>query len=583
MPRGIDTYRSPIMGVTHAVSAGHYLAAAAGYRVLEDGGNAVDAGVASGIVINVTLPNATTFGGVAPIVIYEAKTDSVVTISGLGRWPKAASIDYFNQYAGGQIPLGILRCVTPGAPDAWLTALSRYGTMTFEQVVTPALELAEKGFPLSATVRNSLGTSDETALGTLGTWPSTAEVFMPKGRRPDVGDIIVQSDLARTFKRMIEAERAAARASRQAGIQAARDLFYKGEIAEEMARFAQEQGGLLTLDDLKEFSVKIEPAEAGNFRDYTVYTCGPWCQGPVVAQALQMLTDDDLKSLGHNSPDYAHLVSQVLNLSFADRDRFYGDPDLVEVPMAGLLSSAYTHDRRQALDMAHAFQEMPAAGDPWAHQGRPGHGGEAKAAPVATSGFQEQDTSYTCVVDQWGNAFSATPSDGIDGAPIVPGLGFPISSRGTQNWLDPDHASSLQPWKRPRLTPNPSIAFRNGKLFMPFGTPGGDAQCSSMVQMFLNIVEFGMDPQAAIEAPRFIPWNFPNSFWPHTYLPGRLTVEGRIPADTIADLSRRGHDIEMLNDWSPAMGALSAIVVDHESGALKAGADPRRDTYAIGR
>ncbi len=251
MPRGIETFRPPVMGVTHAVSAGHYLAAAAGYRILEDGGNAVDAGVASGIVINVTLPNATTFGGVAPIVIYEAKTDSVVTISGLGRWPKAASIDYFNQHAAGQIPLGILRCVTPGAPDAWLTALERYGTMTFEQVVTPALELAEKGFPISATVRNSIGTSDETALGTLGTWPSTAEIFMPKGRRPDVDDIIVQSDLARTFKRMIEAERAGARTSRQAGIQAARDLFYKGRIAEEMAHFAQEQGGLLTLDDLK--------------------------------------------------------------------------------------------------------------------------------------------------------------------------------------------------------------------------------------------------------------------------------------------------------------------------------------------
>ena len=205
-------------------------------------------------------------------------------------------------------------------------------------------------------------------------------------------------------------------------------------------------------------------------------------------------------------------------------------------------------------------------------------------APLAASpGRSEQDTSYTCVVDRWGNAFSATPSDGIDGAPIVPGLGFPISSRGTQSWLDPDQASSLQPWKRPRLTPNPSIAFKDGKLFMPFGTPGGDAQCSAMVQLFLNVVEHGMDPQLAIEQPRFIPWNFPNSFWPHTYLPGRLTVEGRVPAETVAGLAARGHDIEVKDDWSTAMGAMSAIVVDQEAGTLKAGGDPRRDTYAIGR
>ncbi len=583
MSIGIDSYRPSVMGVTHAVSAGHYLASAAGYRILEEGGNAVDAGVASGIAINVTLPNAATFGGVAPIIIYDAASDSVVTISGLGRWPRAASIDHFNRCAGGEIPLGILRCVTPGAPDAWLTALERFGTMTFERVVTPALELAEKGFPLSATVQRSMGTSDETALGSLGTWPSTAEVFMPAGRRPDVGETIVQSDLARTFRRMIEAERGGAGRGREAGIRAARDLFYKGEIAEEMAAFSREQGGLLTLDDLREFSVKLEPPEVGRYKEYEVYTCGPWCQGPVVAQTLQTLAEDDLAALGHNSADYTHLVSQALNLSFADRHRYYGDPDQVEVPMAGLLSEGYARDRRRAIDMERAFTEMPEPGNPWAYQGSPEKGGAAPPPPAAAPGRLEQDTSYTCVVDRWGNAFSATPSDGIDGAPIVPGLGFPISSRGTQSWLDPDHASSLQPWKRPRLTPNPSIAFRNGRLFMPFGTPGGDAQCSAMVQLFLNVVEFGMNPQLAIEQPRFIPWNFPNSFWPHTYLPGRLTVEGRMPADTFAGLSDRGHDVEALNDWSPAVGALSAIVVDREAGTLKAGADPRRDTYAIGR
>ena len=582
MATGLDTYRPPVMGVTHLVSAGHYLATAAGYRILEEGGNAIDAGVASGIAINVVLPNATSFGGVAPIIIYHAASDSLATISGLGRWPRAASIEVFNQRAGGQIPLGILRSVTPSAPDAWLTALERYGTMTFEQVVTPAMELADLGFPLSAITQRYLGTSEETLEGDISMWSSTAEVFMPNGRAPAVGEPLVQKDLARTFRRLIEVERANSSSGREAAIRAARDYFYKGDIAEEMVRFSQEMGGLFTLEDMKEFSVKVEEPVAGSFREYTVYTCGPWCQGPVVAQTLQMLEDDDLGALGHNSPDYIHLVSQALNLSFSDRHHYYGDPDHVEVPIDGLLSKEYTRLRRSAIDMDRAFEEMPPPGEPWAYQGRPDKNLAAqRLTPVP--GGQEQDTSYTCVVDRWGNAFSATPSDGLFGSPIVRGLGFQISSRGTQSWLDPDHASSLQAWKRPRLTPNPAIAFKNGELFMPFGTPGGDAQCPAMVQMFLNIVEFGMNPQAAIEQPRFVPWNFPNSFWPHTYLPGRLHVEGRVSEKTATELSHRGHDLKVIDQWSPAMGALSAIVVDRESGALKAGADPRRDTYAIGR
>ena len=582
MAVGLDSYRPPIMGLTHMVSSGHYLAAAAGYRILEQGGNAVDAGVASGIAINVTLPDSTNFGGVAPIIIYLAASDSVVTISGLGRWPRAASIDYFIKHAGGQIPLGILRCVTPSAADAWLTALERYGTMSFDQVVTPALELAEAGFPISAVTQRFLGRSQETLEGDLSAWESTRAVFMPNGRMHRVGEPLVQKDLARTFRRLAEVERANAHKGREAAIRAARDYFYKGDIAEEMARFSHEQGGLITLEDLKDFSVKIEEPQAGRFKDYTVYTCGPWCQGPVVAQTLQMLEEEDLAGLGHNSPDYVHLVSQALNLVFSDRHHYYGDPDQVRVPIEGLLSKGYTRSRRNDIDMARAFPEMPPPGEPWAYQGVPAPSLAAQRVSPMPGG-QEQDTSYTCVVDRWGNAFSATPSDGLFGSPIVPGLGLPMSARGNQSWLEPDHPSSLQPWKRPRLTPNPAIAFKNGKLFMPFGTPGGDSQCSAMVQMFLNIAEFGMDPQQSVEQPRFIPWNFPNSFWPHTYLPGRLHVEGRMSRDTTADLSRRGHDLRVLDDWSTTMGSLSGIVVDPESGALKAGADPRRDTYAVGR
>lgn len=583
MAKGIDTYRPPIMGVTHIVSAGHYLAAAAGYRILEEGGNAIDAGVASGIAINVVLPENTNFGGVAPIIIYHAASDQVVTISGLGRWPRAASIDYFLEHENGEIPLGITRSVVPSAPDAWMTAVQTYGTMTFEQVVTPALELAEQGFPLSAVVRNQIAEHVSPAEGGMPfRFPSTRDIFMPHGRVPDVGERFAQPDLARTFRRLIEVERASSNKGREAAIRAARDFFYKGEIAREMAQFSAEQGGLITYDDLADFSVGMEAPVKGTFREFTVYTCGPWCQGPVVAQTLQMLEDDDLQALGHNSPDYIHLVVEALNLAFSDREHFYGDPDFVEVPIDTLLSKPYTRERRQSVSMHRAYGEMSPPGNPWSFRGQLGNviGDPTVSSPL---GEHATDTSYTCVVDKWGNAFSATPSDASFWTPIVPGLGFIMSGRGSQSWLDPDHPSSLQPWKRPRLTPNPAIAFKDGKLFMPFGCPGGDAQCQAMVQMFLNIVEFGMNPQEAIEAPRFTSSNFPNSFWPHTYLPGRLNVEGRIAADTIAELSRRGHDIAVKDDWERmSMAVLSGIMVD-DAGVLIGGADPRRDTYAIGR
>lgn len=582
MSTGLATYRPSVNGTTHMVSAGHYLATAAGYSILEQGGNAIDAGVASGIAINVTLPHATNFGGVAPIMIYHAESDSVVTISGLGRWPRAASLEYFNEKQNGQIPVGILRSVVPSAPDAWLTALENYGSMTFEQVVSPALSLAQNGFPLSGITAKFLGRSEETGEGNLSSWESTRAIFMPNNKILREGDILIQKDLASTFKRLIEVEKANAYKGRESAIRSARDYFYKGDIAEEMTKFSEQQGGFFTLDDFKDFSVKMESPVKGSFKEYSIFTCGPWCQGPIVAQTLQMLESDDLSAIGHNSSTYIHLVSQALNLSFSDRHHYYGDPDFVDVPIEGLLSKSYTRTRRDMIDMSKAFSGMPDPGNPWAYQK-----GTTSKQPAqkltALPGEQDQDTSYTCVVDSQGNAFSATPSDGLFGSPIVPGLGFLISNRGSQSWLDPEHPSSVQPWKRPRLTPNPAIAFKNNKLFMPFGTPGGDAQCPSMVQMFINIVEFGMNPQKAIETPRFVPWNFPNSFWPHTYVPGLIHLENRISEKTKAELSGLKHNLTTVEDWSPTMGALSGIVVDHEYGILRAGADPRRDTYAFGK
>ena len=568
-PDGIASYRPSVSGVTHMVSSGHYLAAAAGYRVLEQGGNAVDAGVASGIAINVTLPHMTSFGGVAPIVIYVAETNEVVTISGLGRWPKAVSLELFLDTYG-EIPRGIPRSVVPSACDAWLTALELYGTMSFEQVVTPALELAEEGFPASHRLAASIAGSAAVLRGS----PEAMAAFMPADKPPAVGDTLRRPGLAMVFRWMIDAERRAAPEGRRRGIRAARDVFYKGEVAERMTRFCQQRGGYLTMDDFADFHARVEPPETASYKGYDVYTCGAWCQGPSLLQVLNILEDIDLVGMGHNSAAYVHTAVEAVKLAFADRDAYYGDPDFVDVPMEMLLSKEHAAERRALIDPGSAWPEMPPAG-----------GAAGQAASVSSSpddgGPWEGDTSYTCVVDGAGNAFSATPSDGEVGVPLVPEIGMAISTRGSQSWLDPEHPSSLAPWKRPRLTPNPALALRDGRLFMPFGTPGGDAQVQAMAQIFLNVVEFGMDPQQAIEAPRFVSMSFPNSFWPHAYRPGVLAVESRVGDDVLSGLTDRGHSIERWADWEALTGGACAIQVDR--GALFAGADPRRESYAIGR
>ena len=585
MARGVSTYRPAVMGVTHVVSSGHYLAASAGYRILEEGGNAIDAGIASGIAINVVLPHWTSFGGVAPIILHHAQKNETVTISGLGRWPKAASIEYFETTHNGDIPEGLPRTVTPSAADAWLTALELYGTMTFEQVVTPALQLAEDGFPVHRSLHRAYASvvDNWTQDPNSGDpWRSTREVFLPGDRVPDMGQVLVQKDLANTFRRMIDVEHANASRGREGAIQSVRNFFYKGAIAEEMVRFCQEHGGLLTMEDLASFRAKIEQPASGSYKGVDVYTCGPWCQGPVVIETLHLLEGFDLSGMGHNSPDYIHVVLEALKLAFSDRHAFYGDPDFVEVPMDGLMSKEYAARRRDSIDMSRASPEMPPPGDPWAYQ----MGKRAEIAapqPVPSPGGLDMDTSYTCVVDRWGNAFSATPSDSFGTSPLVPGLGFLVSSRGSQTWLDREHPCALAPGKRPRLTPNPAMAFRDGKVWMPFGTPGGDVQCQAMVQMFLNMVEFGMDPQEAIEEPRVSTWSFPGSFWPHAYNPGLVGIEGRIPSESVSELERRGHHVEVWDQWSTRTGNLNAIEIDRQRGILRAGADARHEAYAIGR
>ena len=333
-------------------------------------------GVAAGIAINVTQPHFTSFAGVAPILVYMAETDEVVSISGLGGWPKAATAEYFiDKY--GDLPLGMERCVVPSACDAWLTALERFGTMTFEQVVGPSVRLADEGFPaaprLSAAAHRP---------GVLDRWPYDAQIFAPNGAPIKTTQPFVQKDLANVFKQMIEVERANVGGGREGGIRAARDFFYKGEIAEKMVAFSEAEGGLMTMQDFADFSVAVEKPEMGTYGDYSIYTCGPWCQGPSLISVLNLMEGFDLQSMGHNSPDYLHALLESIKLAFSDRHYFYGDPDFVDVPMEGLLSKGYADARRAAIDMARAYPEMPPMGDPWPYQGAASRN-PAMAAPAA--------------------------------------------------------------------------------------------------------------------------------------------------------------------------------------------------------
>ncbi len=563
------THRPPFRGRRFAVSSTHYLATMAGFKILERGGNAVDAGVAAGIALNVVEPHLTTFGGVAPIAVYLARTGQVLTVSGLGRWPRAATLDHYLKAYGGDLPEGIPRTVVPAACDAWLTALENFGTMSFEEVVGPALELAAEGFIVYPRLEAALAAQAEKLRG----WPSSAEVFLPGGEVPRVGQVLRQPGLARTFEALISAERRARRSGREAGIRAARDYFYRGPLAEEMVKFCQEQGGLLSLEDLAGFSVGVEAALATEYRGYRVCVCGPWCQGPVVAQTLNVLEGFDLRGFGHNTAEYLHVLVEALKLAFADREAYYGDPEFVRVPIEVLLSKGYAAERRKLIRPDRAWAGLPPAGEAGV---KPGPEPEVKVGPA------EADTSYVCVVDSEGNAFSATPSDPALSSPLVAGWGFSLSSRGSQSWLDPRHPSCLGPWKRPRLTPNPALALGPGGQVIPFGCPGGDGQTQAMVQAFVNLVDFGMNPQEAIEAPRVISMSFPNSFWPHAYYPGRLFVEGRIGDGIRAALAARGHEVVVWPDWTPAACAVCLIVAGPGAGRVEAGADPRRDSYAAG-
>lgn len=574
------SYRPAIRGRKQMVVSGHNLATQAAMRILDKGGNAVDAAAAAGICLTVLQSDMVNFAGVAPMMIHIAGAKQTTTIDGLGVWPQRASVDFFINSHNGRIPDGIHRCIVPGAPDAWIQALRRYGTMSFGQICADAVDLAENGFPMHQFMGNSL----HELIEKYARWPTNKAIYQPNGRPPEVDEIFYQKDLAKTMQRMSAAEqKALTQGDRSAGLVAARDEFYQGSIAEDIIAFNVTHDGLMQASDLAAYSCTEEKPLSINFGEYSVKSGGPWCQGPVLLQTLNILQYFDLQTMGHNSGEYIHTITEALKIAYADREQFYGDPKFVTVPIQGLLAKEYAQQCAARITAA-ACPAMPDCGDPWPFNDTPQPKEYVHTKTILPNTEQNDnlDTSYICVVDQAGNCVSAVPSDMSFSGPVIPGTGMVVSTRGSQSFADHHHASSIQGGKRPRLTPAPFMIFKNDRPWMIIGTPGGDTQCQTILQTFFNIVLFGMDVQTATEQPRFATFSYPNSFAPHDYHPNLLRIEQRVGTKAIRDLQKRGHQVTTWPDWAWKAGGVCVIVINRDTGTLVAGADPRRESYAQG-
>ena len=569
--------RPNVMAHKHVVVSGHYWASQAGFQILEAGGNAIDAGVATALAIDVLESQFVGFGGVAPIMIHLAATNEVVVINGVGPWPRAASAAYFRDRYNGRIPDGLLHTVVPAAPANWIEALARYGTMPFGDVAAAAIRFARDGFPTYPFFTEIIDAKQDE----IRAWPTTAAIFLPGGQPPRVGSNFVQADLGRSLQYMVDQERAHTARGRLAGLRAAHDGFYRGDIATAIARHQRENGGLLTADDLASFAASIEAPCRTRFGDFDVYGCGAWSQGPMVLEALNILERIDLKALGHNTPAYIHAVTEALKLAAADREAYFGDPAFVDVPLDILLSKSYAAERHALLDPTRAWPGLPPHGVA-ANPPPPPWQPDPSAAPAQVGEVVETATSFLAVADAVGNIFAATPSDGTIGGPVVPGTGIMASMWGSRGYTAEDHPGKVGPGRRPRMSANPAIAINPGQCALPFGSPGSEVLGQAMLQAFLNIAVFEMDPQSAVEAPRFASYSWPESTLPHAYRPGQLNLEadiGHVTGDALAAL---GHKIKWWPERKYAAGSVCAILSELETGVKWAGADPRRTAYAVG-
>jgi gamma-glutamyltranspeptidase/glutathione hydrolase len=585
--------RPAVMGPTGGVSTGHPLTTAAAFSILLKGGNAFDAGVASLIAGGVLEQDLYSLGGEALVLVYPKKENKVTSIVGQGWAPKAVDVDWYLSRKKTLDGAGLDPAVVPGALHAALTVLEKWGTMSFEEVAAPGIGYAENGFPM----RNSTAQAIQRQLKFFESWPGNKKFWLKAdGSQYRPGETIKLPALARTLHRMVDAEKAAKAKGRSAGLIAARDRFYKGDIAAEMVAFLQKHGAPFDASDFAEYYARIEEPAKTTYRGYTVYKHGFGSQGPVLLQALNILENFDLHAMGYASADYLHTVTEALKLAYADRDSYYADPAFVQVPGEGLLSKAYAKERAALIDPKKASTSF-IAGDPTKHDSKVKQWTFWKAnvtdgvTPRTRSGQEEnspeivKDTTHMAVIDKDGNIFDVTPSGGwVPGAVILGDTGIGMSVRGEQFWLDKTRANQIRPRARPRYTLTPSMVFKGDVPMMGIGTPGGDNQDQTILQALLSVVDFWNEwypnLHGALERPRVQTMHFYGSFWPHTAGFNQLNVEATIPDAVYNELKARGHDVSRLRPFGMS-GCATAVMIDPATGNRFAGADPRRDCYAI--
>lgn len=578
-PKSAETMRPEITAARGIVAGGRNYSVAAGLRMFERGGNAVDAGVAAVFAASVVEISHFGFGGECPLMIYDAKTKKVVVVNGQGPAPEAASPDLFK--AKGKVDAnGPLAATVPAVMDALAIALAGYGTMRLEEVMAPAIAYAD-GFPMYAFLRGYLVRERKAT----EKWEWSKKTYYPEGGIPEVGEIFHQPNLAKTLREIVAAERAAFEKTRdrKAAILAGRDAFYKGTIARRIAEADHAAGGVLTYEDLAGFRGRIEEPVKTTFHGYDVFKAGPWDQGPVLLQTFNILAGIDLAAMGPGSADSIHAVHEATKLAYDDRNAFYGDPDFVKVPLKGLLSSDYAAARRSLIGPQAFLEHRP--GDPFAFDP------EVKAPPVRYTPHsqgeapraEKGDTTCVDAVDRDGNLFSATPSSGwlLGGAFIAGDTGVPLSNRMQIFDLDPASPNVLAGGKRPRTTLTPTILLKDGKPFLAISTPGGDSQDQQIANVLLNLIVFKMGLQEAIEAPRINSLHPFSSFDDHKSEPGVLEVESRVAAATLEELKRRGHKLKVLAPYGMPTGVV-AVGVNLQTGTLRGGADVRRERYVFG-
>ena len=558
-----------LFGTNGAVTSEHYLAANAGADALKAGGNAVDAAVAAVLVEGVVNPHQHTIGGECPMLIQMADMASPVVVNGNTMAPQQASVENYQSRGFADVPdTGILAAGVPAAIGACTTALEQFGTMSFADVCSPALQLARDGFPAHRGLlfMPDFGVSDNLNLF-HGEWTNTAAVYLPDGRLPQPGELIQNPALADVFATMIAAEDSST-GTRSTGIISARQAFYEGDIASEIARHAEQREGFLTREDLRRFATRIESPVSVQFDDVRVFKCGPWNQGPALLQTLSILKNFPLRELGHHSAEYLHLVIEAVKLAFADREQWYADPDFADVPINELLSDEYGSLRSKLVDTAKASTEiMP--GEPVR---------QIAALPVEERvGGQPwgEGTVHVDAIDRQGNMIAATPSGGwLKSSELVAALGVPLGNRLMTFYLTPaNHPAIIMPLKQPRTTISPTLVHRDGQPWMVYGSMGGDQQDQWMLQFLLNRVVFDMTIAEAIEAPKFSSHHFPGYFAPHEFQKGLVTIEERVGERALTGLRSRGHLVEPRPDWTE--GYLLAIERNPQTGVLEAGYDPR--------